>query len=267
MTDDPRGPKWRVLAAEMRRRIEAGDYPPGATLPQIKQAAEEAGVAAETARQAYKSLEASGLVRSVKRIGFVVLEPPMRRRITRGTTITRGPRGYVFPAAAHPGEVWEPHGRPSAKRVPAPAIVAQHFGLEAGTEVVRRRRVMSPAGEPPFQLVDTWISTEAVASAPQAAEPDTGPGGYLDRLEEAGHGPITWEETIRVRLPEKEEAQLLAIPSALPVLETVIVGTSAQTEQPVEVTIRIIPSDRVELVSRLQRATSARWPVQPANPQ
>lgn len=263
---EPRKPKWRQLADGVRHKIKDGVYPPGSTLPQIKPAAEAQEVSYETMRAAYKALEAEGLVRSVKRTGFVVLETPMRRRVTRGSTVTRGPGGYVFPAASRPDEVWEVHGRPIAAFVPAPDEVAAFFRVEPGTELLRRRRVTSPRDEPPFQLVDTWLSPEAVRDAPQVAEKSTGPGGYLDRLEEAGHGPIAWEESIRVRMPEREEAQLLSIPVALPVLQTTIIGTSARTEQPVEVTIRVIPSDRVELISKLHRGPSARWPVTPVVP-
>ncbi|MDX2697154.1 GntR family transcriptional regulator [Streptomyces ipomoeae] len=264
---EPRTPKWRQLADEVRRRIDDGTYPRGTALPQIKPAAEAAGVSYETMRAAYKALESEGLVRSVKRTGFVVLETPGRRRITRGSIITRDPaRGYIFPAAARPDEPWEVHGRPFRSFVPAPDVVAEHFGIEPGAETLRRRRVTSPAGEPPFQLVDTWLSPDAVNDAPQVAEASTGPGGYLDRLEEAGHGPISWTETVRVRMPEREEAQLLSISTAMPILETTIVGTSTRTERPLEVTIRVIPGDRVELFSELQRARSARWPVTPVKP-
>jgi GntR family transcriptional regulator len=263
---EPRGPKWRQLADNVRRQIEDGKYPPGSTLPQVKQAAEARGVSSETMRAAYKALETEGLVRSIKRIGFTVLDQPDRRRISRGNTVTRGPRGYVFPAASRPGEKWDTHGQPYPAALPAPAKVAKHFGVEAGTVLTRRRRVTSPPGEPPFQLVDTWLSPTVAQEAPQATEKITGPGGYLDRIEEAGHGPIAWEETIRVRMPDREEAQMLGIPTLIPILETTIVGTSAKTGQPVEVTIRVIPSDRVELVSKLQRGPSARWPVSPAEP-
>ncbi|WP_281944625.1 GntR family transcriptional regulator [Streptomyces olivaceus] len=264
---DPKTPKWRHLAAEVRCRIEDGTYSPGTALPQLKPAAEAAGVSYETMRAAYKALESEGLVRSVKRTGFVVLQAPGRRRVTRGTTIARDPaRGYVFPAASRPDEPWEIHGRPFRAFVPAPTQVAEHLGISPGTEILRRRRVTSPAGEPPFQLVDTWLSPDAVTDAPRVAEPSPGPGGYLDRLEEAEHGPISWSETVRVRMPDREEAQLLTVSTAMPILETTIVGVSAKTKRPIEVTVRVIPGDRVELFSELQRARSARWPVAPIEP-
>jgi GntR family transcriptional regulator len=123
-----------------------------------------------------------------------------------------------------------------------------------------------PTGEPPFQLVDTWIHPDAVADAPQVAEPNTGPGGYLDRLEQAGHGPITWTEIARVRMPSREEAALLGISTAVPVLELTRVGTSARTGAAIEATVCVIPGDRVELVTVLQREPSAKWPIRPATP-
>lgn len=261
---EPSSIKWRQLAAELRAKIQDGTYPPGSTLPQLKAYAGELGIHHETVRAAYKELEREGLVRTIQRKGSVVLEPPVRRRITRGVTITRDPaRGYVFPAASRPDEPWQVHGRPFRKVVPAPNQVTNQFELEPRAEVLRRRRITSPAGEPPFQLVDTWLSPEAVEAAPRIAEPSPGPGGYLDRLEEAGHGPIEWEETSRIRMPDREEARLLEIAQSIPVLESTIVGTSALTGRPIEVTIRVIPGDRVELAGKLQRGESAQWPVDP----
>ncbi|MDT3396998.1 GntR family transcriptional regulator [Streptomyces sp. B1866] len=261
--------KYEEVAADLRQRILSGEYEPGGKLPRYEDLTVHYGVGRGVISEALALLQREGLVRSVKRLGTVVQDIQLeRRRITRGNLVARDPRrGYVFPAAAAPDEPWTVHGQPKRAFVPAPSRVAECFGLEEGAEVLRRRRVTSPAGEPPFQLVDTWISPSAVEDAPQAAEPSTGPGGYLDRLEEAGHGPLSWRETTRARMPSREEAQLLKIPSAAPVLELTLVGTSAKTLRPIEVTIRVIPSDRVEIVSQLRRAPSAQWPVEPVGPE
>lgn len=256
--------KYEELASELRRRIEEGEYPPGSTLPGYAEIMATYSASQATVRAALEMLQAEGLVRSVKRLGIVVREPGERRRIQRGTLITRDPqRGYIFPAASSPGEPWQAHGRPRASGEPAPAAVAATLGIQAGTEAMRRRRVTSPVGEPPFQLVDSWIHPDVLAEAPQAGEADTGPGGYLDRIEESGHGPLSWSEVTRARMPTREEAKLLEISASMPVLEMATTGVSAKTGQPVEVSVRVIPSDRAEIVSRLQRAPSARWPVEP----
>lgn len=263
---EPKIARWRQLADELRGRIRDGTYPVGSTLPHIKDAAVEAGVHHETMRAAYKAVEAEGLIRSMKRRGSVVLAQTPRRRITRGKMITRDQYiGYVFPAG-QPGEAWTTHGKPFRSVEPCPETVGDAFGVEPGTEVLRRRRVTSPEGEPPFQLVDSWVSPSAVEDAPAVAEEWPGRGGYLDRLEEAGHGPLSWSEVIRVRMPDREEARYLGVAASLPVFETVITGTSARTGEPVEVTIRVIPGDRVELYGELQRGESAEWPVAPVIP-
>jgi len=61
-------------------------------------------------------------------------------------------------------------------------------------------------------------------------------------------------------MPAKDEADLLQIPMTLPVLEIVRVGRSAKDNQPIEVTMYVIPSDRVETFQVLHRDESATWP-------
>ncbi|NKQ28042.1 GntR family transcriptional regulator [Streptomyces galbus] len=260
--------RYEEVAADLRSRIRGGEYEVGGTLPRYEDLTATYGVGRGVISAALAVLEREGLVRPIKRRGIVVLDWRIeRRRIARGQLVTRNPRtGYVFPAASHPGERWPPHGRPFRERLPAPERVAELMGIEVGTETLRRRRVTSPAGEPPFQVVDTWLSEAAIHDAPQIAEASTGPGGYLDRLEEAGHGPISWTEFIRTRMPSREEAQLLEISEEMPVLETAIVGKSAKNGATIEVTIRAIPGDRVELVSELRRDKSASWPTEPVSP-
>ena len=197
----------------------------------------------------------------------------LRRRIERGNKITRDPGytvagitvpgapGYNFPAAQ--AESWQAHGTPRASAEPCPARVAELLRVAEGARVVRRRRVTSPAGEPPFQLVDSWIHPDGITDAPRAAESDTGRGGYLDRLEEAGHGPISWTEHVRARMPLPDEADLLQIAARAVVIEIARIGTSAKTQAPVEVTVCVIPGERVEIVTYLERDHTAQWPLPP----
>jgi len=253
------------IARDLRDAINRGDYRPGDTTPHEPELMERYGASRHAVRTAVAALTREGLVIPVRRRGTVVRDRAGRRRVRRGLLVRRDHRGYVMPAAAREGEPWQVHGRPRRDTVPIPARAAELLGLEEGATALRRRRVTSPEGEPPFQLVDTWIHPDAVADAPQVAERDTGPGGYLDRLEEAGHGPLSWAEYIRVRMPAPDEARLLGMPTSMPVMEIARVGTSARTNAPVEATICIIPSDRVELVTQLRRAPSARWRDRPVH--
>lgn len=262
--------RYRAIADDLRWRIMAGEYRAGEPLP--RQA--DLAVAYQTKRaviaEAVRVLEGEGMVRAVRRRGTVVQWPSVRRRIERGTKVTRDPgytvtgvatqggTGYNFPAAQ--AESWQAHGTPRVSVEPCPARVAELLRVAEGAPIVRRRRVTGPAGDPPFQLADSWIHPDGVADAPRAAEPDTGPGGYLDRLEEAGHGPISWTEHMRARMPVPAEADLLQIATRAVVIELARVGTSARTQAPVEVTICVIPAERVEIITPLERGQTAQWP-------
>ena len=260
---------YREIADDLRRRIKAGELPTGTKVRQQDLAAEY-GTVRSVIADAVRVLEGEGLVRPIRRAGTVVQYPVTRRRITRGTQVTRGSRvvggiaspvgGYSFPAAQ--GENWQAHGTPQVSTEPAPPRVAELLGVEEGEPVVRRRRVTGPEGEDPFQIADSWIHPDAVQAVPRCAEPDTGPGGYLDRLEEVpGYAPLSWEELTRARMPSREEARLLGISERGPVLELARASTAA-TGQAVEVTVCVIPADRVELHADLSRAKSAAWPRQ-----
>lgn len=254
---------YRQLADLIKVQIENGTTQPGRIL-KAEDLAREYGLSRQTAQRALSAVSGEGLVRTIRGTGAVVQSPRPRRRISRGQAVTRNPKyGYVFPATQDRMEKWQAHGQPFRSYEPAPLVVAEAFGVELGEPVLRRRRVTSPAGEPPFQIADTWISPSAVDDAPQVAEESTGLGGYIDRLEEAGHGPLAWRETTRVRMPSVEEAKLLEITTSLPVLEVVMVARSARDGRPVDVTVKVIPSDRVELVTDLVRGEGAEWPVQP----
>ena len=263
--------RYRVIADDLRRRIMAGEYRPGEPLPRQSDLAEAYDTKRAVIAEAVRVLEGEGMVRAVRKRGTVVQWPTVRRRIERGNKITRDPGytvagittpgspGYNFPAAQ--AESWQAHGTPRASAELCPPRVAELLRVSADDRVVRRRRVTSPVGEHPFQLVDSWIHPGGIADAPRAAEPDTGPGGYLDRLEEAGHGPISWTEHVRARMPLADEADLLQIATRAVVIEIARVGTSAKTQAPVEVTICVIPAERVEIVTPLERDHTAQWPV------
>jgi DNA-binding GntR family transcriptional regulator len=258
------------FADDLRRRIMAEEYRSGEPLPRQSDLAQAYETKRAVIAEAVRVLESEGMVRAVRKRGTVVQWPSVRRRIERGTKITRDPGytvagitvpgapSYNFPAAQ--AESWQAHGTLRASAEPCPARVAELLRVPEGAQVIRRRWVTSPAGEPPFQLVDSWIHPDGVADAPRAAQPDTGPGGYLDRLEEAGHGPIFWTEHVRARMPLPDEADLLEIAIRAIVVELARIGTSAKTRAPVEVTICLIPADRVEIITPLERDRSARWP-------
>ena len=227
------------------------------------------GVNRDTLARAIAILEAEGLVWAVPRRGTVVRYGMVRPRRPRGNLVKRDPAtstfSYSFPSASGQ-ESWKHHITPTARPENlTDDRLARMLGVPEGTEVVRRFRVTGPETEPPFQISDIWIHPRGAAEVPATADQAHGPSDWIYLLELAGHGPISWKETHRARMPTKKEADLLQIPVTLPVLEIVRVGTSAKDSQPIEVTMNVIPSDRVEQEVILERDKTAGWPDQSGN--
>ncbi len=264
--------KYREIAAELRQKIESGQYAPGSNLPGYGELTSTYGVGRGVISSALSLLEADGLIQVVKKRGIMVRHGTARLRRPRGNLVKRNVAtdnpGYSFPSATGQ-EVWKHHVKPQASFEPLnDQRIAKLLGVPVGTKVMRRFRVTGPESEPPFQINISWIHPRGVEAVPEVASQAPGPGDWLYRLEKAGHWPISWMEIHRARMPTKEEASLLEIPTGLPVLEIVRVGTSGDDGQPIEVTEYIVASDRVETVHVLHRDDSAQapWPEDPDGP-
>ena len=260
--------RYLDIAAQIRGRIEAREWEPGVRLPRLDDFAAEYGANRDTIGRAIGALEAEGYVWAVQGRGIIVRHGTIRPRRPRGNLVKRNATapGYSFPSATSQ-EVWTHHTTPVAG--PAPLTdprIAKLLGVPVGAEILRRFRVTGPESEPPFQLNTSWIHPR-VADIPGVADQAPGPGDWLYRIERAGHWPITWLEFHRARMPTKDEAGLLEIPTSLPVLEIVRQGTSGGDNKPIEVTEYIVASDRVETDHVLHRDESAQdpWPDKPAD--
>jgi DNA-binding GntR family transcriptional regulator len=264
--------RYLDIASKIRERIERGEWLPGAKLPRLDDFAAEYRANRDTIGRAIAVLETEGFVWAVQGRGITVRYGTMRPRRPRGNLVKRNmvtdSPGYSFPSASGQ-EVWKHHIPPVASAEPlTDPRIARLLGVPVGSSVLRRFRVTGPESEPPFQINISWIHPRGVADAPAVAGQAPGPGDWLYRLEIAGHWPISWMEIHRARMPTKDEAALLEIPTNLPVLEIVRVGTSGRDGLPIEVTEYVVASDRVETIHVLHRDESARdpWPDIDAGP-
>jgi len=69
-------PVWTQIAGELRRRIDAGAYVPGARFPAVVDLAAEFDVAASTIQKAVAALRAEGRLRTVLGQGSFVEDTP-----------------------------------------------------------------------------------------------------------------------------------------------------------------------------------------------
>lgn len=257
----PAHSRYRDIANAIKTRIEAEEWKTGDKLPRLDDFAREYNANRDTIGRAIAVLETEGYVLAIQGSGITVRYGARRPRRKRGDTVHRNRPmlGYSFPSASG-GERWVRHGDAVSGpvRLEDPRI-AHLLKVPPGTEVHRRHRVTGPPGEAPFQINISWIHPRV---ADLVVDIDANPqaGEWLYRIEQAGHWPIAWREVHRARMPSKEEAALLQIPTSLPVLEIVREGLSGQDGHPVEVTEYVIASDRVETEHMLERAPDAQTP-------
>jgi GntR family transcriptional regulator len=78
----PEAARYRRLAADIRRRIAAGEWRPGEPLPSRAELAAELGVHPQTVRLAYVLLRRTGVLDGEERRAVYVAHPPAMRTLT-----------------------------------------------------------------------------------------------------------------------------------------------------------------------------------------
>jgi DNA-binding transcriptional regulator YhcF (GntR family) len=156
-------PRYRRIAAELRKRIEAGELAPGDRVPSTREITRRWGVAMATATKALTELRHDGLVRAVPGVGTVVDVPVTTPRTRRGDSST-----------------------PALERITASAIaIADAEGL-AG---VSMRRVAADTGMATMSLYryvadkDDLVLRMMDAVFADSSFPTGAPPGWRDRLE------------------------------------------------------------------------------------
>jgi GntR family transcriptional regulator len=152
--------RYAALAAALRARIVAGEWPPGTALPAEDRLAAEHGVALGTLRRALELLADEGLI---------------DRRQGRGTFVRAGLSGSTLLRFFRFGD----EGRVPASRivsrraVHADAEVAQRLGVARGEPVLRLQRVRAIDGAPCL-VEDLWLPLPAFDALAHGATDDWG---------------------------------------------------------------------------------------------
>jgi GntR family transcriptional regulator len=236
-------PFYTQVADALRADIRAGTYGPGAQLPSERELRERFSVSSNTIRAAIVALRTEGLVVSYQGRGVFVREQKARRRTT-ADMVEPGPARGWYSVVAHAGE--RPASRTTVTQGPCPPEVAEQLGIEAGTEVMIRDRVMRVEGQAPDQLATSYYTLAVAEQVPQLRDPTK--GGQLNALE-AAFGPIWHNDVITARMPDERERELLELVPGVPVV--VVNGTTFdQQNQVLTHIVKAVVSDRLELSYR-----------------
>ncbi len=247
MTSKPGpGPGYGQVADILRQRITSGQYPAGSRIPSTRELESEFGCSATTVQRAIRVLKLEALVEGTAGVGvFVRSHRPMLH--VSESYLSAGARGSWASEAERLGMVGTQE-LTHVGTVIAPEVVADRLGVEPGTTVVVRRRVMSLDGEP-VQLADSYYPA-SVANGTALTEPRKLPGGTIAELERQGFRLRDFEEHISARIPSPEERRALRLGEGTPILD-MIRTTYTEDGTPVEVDHSVLAADRHTLGYRL----------------
>jgi DNA-binding GntR family transcriptional regulator len=233
--------KYHRVAAELRREIQDGVYPPGGQLPSEAQLVERFRVSQPTVRAAISVLRAEGLVESIHGRGTFVRE---RRRLQR---VSRNRYGR----ARADEQLLTSHLRheiPFAGPARVPEEIAELMGVEPGSEViVRQRTLYDRQTNQPVELGASYL-LPAYAAGTYLEQPTVVPKALFLCVEElTGRRYTKARDRFTARMPNVYEATTFGISPGNPVLH-VIHTAYDEHDNVLEVSESVWPADRIMIV-------------------
>jgi GntR family transcriptional regulator len=214
--------RYRAIAVELRRRLEAGEFGATRLLPSEAELSEQYAASRVTVRRALEVLRDEGLVDSRQGFGWFVATDPLRQTLGRLGTIERQ---------------LADEGVESTRRildfrfVAAPPRARQVLGAET---VLRVRRLNLADGEP-FALVTVWCPEEYGAELSRA---DVERTPFYELLGVPLGGAT---QTIGAGAASEAEAGPLQVPVGSPVLRCERITRSA-ADEPVLLSEHVFPA-------------------------
>lgn len=151
---EPGQSRYAALAAALRARIVAGEWPPGSAMPAEQMLAAEHAVALGTMRRALDLLSSQGLVERIHGRGTFVRQglsgAPMLRFFRFGKGGSEAPASRIL----------------ARDVLAAPAEIARSLGCGPGEQALRLRRLRSVGGQPALHE-EIWLPLPLFAALAQ----------------------------------------------------------------------------------------------------
>jgi GntR family transcriptional regulator len=213
VTINPGVPEFphRQIAAQLRTRINRGDWAPGERLPSIPAIAAEYGVAKQTVQRTIDQLRVEGLL--ITRPGSGTFVRGTKRRLNR---LSRGRYGATRGYHADLATRYRQHLIQVGPAVP-PVEVAEAFGVPHSTTLLVRRHLVRTS-DTPVEVGSSWFRPADVAGTSIERADVFDRPLYQEVEAETGRRYHTATDQITARLPTREEAELLQIRPDTPVL-------------------------------------------------
>lgn len=242
-------PAFRQVAADLRAKIDSGEYAPGAPIPSERELVASYGVSRPTVRDAIGQLRAEGVVIAEHGRGVFVRPPTTVVRLAR-SRLSRAARAQnkgAFLGDASAGG-FTPSTTVKIRFEAADERTAGLLGIDVGDEVTVRDRVMRADGLAVMIAVSRL--PRSITRGTAIEDIDTGPGGAYARLEDAGHQLDHFEETVSARMPTPDELSILQLPPGTPVVRVTRIAYT-DNGRAVEANDMVLAGDRYELIYQI----------------
>ncbi|WP_131787260.1 GntR family transcriptional regulator [Protofrankia symbiont of Coriaria ruscifolia] len=238
---------YQAIAEDIRGAITRGELRSGDKTPGLREIREQYNVANATAQAALQLLKLWGLVEGRPGAGtFVRIRRPvinvMDSMTVPGPDGTR--RTWKEIAAEHGLLGTQQATGAGAEAVPIE--VADAFGIDAGTIVTWRRRLLLLDGQP-VQIATSYYPPHVAEAVPELGRPERLPMMAPALLARAGWSITSSQDRVLARHPLTDEAETLGLTSADPVVETLRTCRTGGGEV-VDVTVMVTDGARMHMV-------------------
>lgn len=242
-------PKYHRIADALRDQIRTGRLAPGDRLPAETAIAATHHTSVPTVRQAMSVLRAEGLIESRHGIGtFVRATHRLQRRSRNRYGEARGRDGLLTNTLSH--EI------ASAGTEPVPEQIADCLNVEAGTEVVVRRRRLYDEDDRLAEIGASYLPKD-IAAGTYLEEPTVVPTALFRCVEElTGRRYTNARDQVTARRAIEAEADAFDLPLGSYVLHLIHTATDEDGEV-LEVSESIWPADTIMFVDQYPIPTEA----------
>ncbi|GAB2616334.1 GntR family transcriptional regulator [Streptomyces capparidis] len=238
-------PRIHEIAADLRSRIDAGEFPAGSKLPSTRVLSEHYSISAQAIARVIALLKADGIVEGRQGAGvFVRTWHPLVYR-PQSEFRRKPPTVDIFT------NLLESEGRDGGQTIEVVTCipdewVRRRLQLDPGERVAVRRRTSYVDGDEPFATDDSYVSLKLVEGS-EWMTPGSVERGTNQVLAELGHRLVQALDEIYIRMPRPAEAERLKLSVGTPVAELISTGHDHQG-RPVQVTSCVLPGDRHVIV-------------------
>jgi GntR family transcriptional regulator len=194
------------------------------------------GVSSRTIRVALDQLRAEGLVVSKQGSGVFVRKQTVPRRLSTDITTSFG----WYHTLKRQG--LQAAGETHVSQAPASPLVAEWLGVDLGTTVTVRDRLLGTEEHGPVMLATSHFPSWVIEQAPTLADPSR--GGMPEILREA-FGDTYSHDVLITRMPNPDERIRLDLEPGTPVL-VIRGGTYDQDNRPIHFIEVVAAGGRIE---------------------